>query len=233
MYCFNRSSRVLLLAVTVLCVGASAQNPAAEPPCTPPGSELCLRQDYRLHLSDVFAVELAFSPEYNQTVTVQPDGYVVLKEVGRVQAAGRTVTELQASVAKAYAGILNKPVVSIVLKDFFKPSFYASGEVGKPGRYELRSEVTLMQALSEAGGLLNERASKKQVVVFRPLGNGTYESHIIDVATLLKPKGVNGITEDVRVLPGDIIYVPQNRASKIKPYLPNASMGAYLAPSTF
>ena len=233
MYRADRSSRMLILAAALLCGGAAAQNPAAEPPCTPPGSELCLRQEYRLHLSDVFAVELAFSPEYNQTVTVQPDGYVVLQEVGRVQAAGRTVTELQASIAQVYSGILNKPVVSIVLKDFFKPSFYASGEVGKPGRYELRSEVTLMQALSEAGGLLNERASKKQVVVFRPLGNGTYESHIIDVATLLKPKGVNGITEDVRVLPGDIIYVPQNRASKIKPYLPNASMGAYLAPSTF
>ncbi len=233
MYRADRSSCVLILAAVVLCGVVAAQNPAAEPPCTPPSSDLCLRQDYRLHLSDVFEVELAFSPEYNQTVTVQPDGYVVLKEVGRVQAAGRTVTELQASIAKAYAGILNQPVVSIVLKDFFKPSFYASGEVGKPGRYELRSDVTLMQALSEAGGLLNERASKKQVVVFRPLGNGTYESHIIDVATLLKPKGVNGITEDVRVLPGDIIYVPQNRASKIKPYLPNASMGAYLAPSTF
>ena len=233
MYRANRSSWVLFLAAVLLRGGAAAQNPAAEPPCTPPGSDLCLRQDYRLHLSDVFAVELAFSSEYNQTVTVQPDGYVVLKEVGRVQAAGRTVTELQASIAKAYTGILNQPVVSIVLKDFFKPSFYASGEVGKPGRYELRSDVTLMQALSEAGGLLNERASKKQVVVFRPLGNGTYESHIVDVATLLKPKGVNSVTEDVRVLPGDIIYVPQNRASKIKPYLPNASMGAYLAPSTF
>ena len=230
-----RSPRLLalLLASAAMAISAAAQNPPAEPPCTPPGSELCLRQEYRLHLSDVFEIQLAFAPEYNQTVTVQPDGFIVLKEAGRVQAAGKTVTELQAAIAQAYTGILNKPVVSIILKDFFKPSFYASGEVGKPGRYELRSEVTLMQALSEAGGLLNERASKKQVVVFRPLGNGTYESHIIDVATLLKPKGVNGVTEDVRVLPGDIIYVPQNKASKIKPYLPNASMGAYLAPTTF
>lgn len=229
----NQFPRVLLLAASTLCGVASAQNPVAEPPCTPPGSELCLRQEYRLHLSDVFAIELAFSPEYNQTVTVQPDGYIVLKEVGRVQAAGKTVTELQAAIAQAYTGMLNKPVVSIVLKDFFKPSFYASGEVGKPGRYELRSEVTLMQALSEAGGLLNERANKKQVVVFRPLGNGTYESHVIDVASLLKPKAVNGVTEDVRVLPGDIIYVPQNKLSKVKPFLPNASMGAYLSPTVF
>ena len=233
MYVHPRCFVVLLLAAAAVPVVAAGQNPTAEPPCTPPGSELCLRQEYRLHLSDVFEVQLAFSPEYNQTVTVQPDGYIVLKEVGRIQAAGKTVTELQAAIAQAYTGILNKPVVSIVLKDFFKPSFYASGEVAKPGRYELRSDVTLMQALSEAGGLLNERASKKQVVVFRPLGNGTYESHIVDVAVLLKPKTANGITEDVRVLPGDIIYVPQNKASKIKPFLPNASMGAYLAPSTF
>lgn len=224
---------VLLFCSISLCRLMAAQNPAAEAPCTPPGSDLCLRQEYRLHLSDVFEVQFSFSPEYNQTVTVQPDGYVVLKEAGRLQAAGKTVTELQAAIAQAYTGILNRPAVSIILKDFFKPSFYASGEVGKPGRYELRSDVTLMQALSEAGGLLNERASKKQVVVFRPLGNGTYESHIINVATLLKPKSANAITEDVRVQPGDIIYVPQNKASKIKPFLPNASMGAYLAPNTF
>ena len=203
------------------------QNPSAEAPCTPPGSELCARQEYHIHLSDVMDIQLAFSPEYNQSVTVQPDGYVQLKEAGRVQAAGKTVSELQTSIAQAYTGILNKPVVSIVLKDFFKPSFYASGEVGHPGRYELRSEVTLMQALSEAGGLLNERASKKQVVIFRPQSNGTYESRVIDVAALLKPKPT---TEDVRVLPGDIIYVPQNKASKIKPYLPTPSAGAFISP---
>ncbi len=229
----NRLLLAFIVATAASPWRAVAQNPVTEPPCTPPGSELCLRQQYHLHLSDVFEVQLAFSPEYNQTVTVQPDGYIVLKEAGRVQAAGKTVTELQAAIAQGYTGILNKPVVSIILKDFFKPSFYASGEVGKPGRYELRSEVTLMQALSEAGGLLNERASKKQVVVFRPLGNGTYESHIIDVAALLKPKAVNGVTEDVRVLPGDIIYVPQNKASKIKPYLPSASAGAFISPTAF
>ena len=224
----NRSQTVVTaLLWTLGLTWSHAQNPAAETPCTPPGSELCARQEYRIHLSDVFDVQLAFSPEYNQSLTVQPDGYVQLKEVGRIQAAGKTVTELQSAIAQAYTGILNKPVVSIVLKDFFKPSFYASGEVGHPGRYELRSEVTLMQALSEAGGLLNERASKKQVVIFRPQGNGTYESRVIDVAALLKPKPT---TEDVRVLPGDIIYVPQNKASKVKPYLPTPSAGAFLSP---
>ncbi len=220
-------------AVTVCLVWVAAslaahgQNPTAEAPCTPPGSDLCARQAYHIHLSDVLDVQLAFSPEYNQTLTVQPDGYVQLKEVGRIQAAGKTVTELQAGIAQAYTGILNKPNVTIVLKDFFKPSFYASGEVGHPGRYELRSEVTLMQALSEAGGLLNERASKKQVVIFRPQGDGTYESHVVNVADLLKPKST---TEDVRVLPGDIIYVPQNKASKIKPYIPTPSAGAFITP---
>lgn len=218
------------LAWTAAGAIAFGQNPVAEAPCTPPGSDLCARQEYRIHLSDVFEVQLAFAPEYNQTLTVQPDGYVQMKEVGRVQAAGKTVNELQTSIAQAYVGILNKPSVSIVLKDFFKPSFYASGEVGHPGRYELRSEVTLMQALSEAGGLLNERASKKQVVLFRPQGNGTYESRVIDVAALLKPKPT---TEDVRVLPGDIIYVPQNKFSKVKPFLPNATAGAFLSPTTF
>jgi polysaccharide export outer membrane protein len=121
-------------------------------------------------------------------------------------------------------------VVSVLLEDFLKPSFYASGEVGKPGRYEILSNITLMQAISEAGGLLNERASKKQIVVFRPQGNGTYEAKVINFKRMLNAKGP---AEDYAVLPGDVVYVPQNRISKMQRYLPVPSVGTYVGPGAF
>lgn len=97
-----------------------------------------------------------------------------------------------------------------------------------PGRYEILSDITLIQALSEAGGLLNDRASKKQVIVFRPQGNGTYESKVIDFKQMLKAKVPQ---EDYAILPGDVIYVPQNRYSKVQRYIPTANIGTYVGPT--
>jgi polysaccharide export outer membrane protein len=224
------------IVIFPLMLPAIARPQASAPiPLTTPASTAKSVQpppDYRLNLSDTLDIQMPFSPEYNETTTVQPDGRISLREAQPIQVSGKTVPEVEALIVQAYAGVLNKPQVSILLKDFLKPSYYASGEIGRPGRYELRSNVTLLQALSEAGGMLNERASKKEVVIFRPQGNGTFEPHVVDVKNLLSAKAAH---EDYPILPGDIIYVPQNRMSKIQKYIPTANMGmgAYLTPAAF
>ena len=186
--------------------------------------------DYHLHLSDRIELQFPFSPDYNETVIVQPDGRISLREVNPIEVVGRTVPEVQGLIQQAYSGILHEPRVSLTLKEFQLPSFYASGEVGRPGRYELHNEITLLEAISEAGGMLNERARKKEIVVFRPQGNGTYESRIVDLKKMLAAKGVE---EDFAIAPGDIIYVPQNRMSKVQRYLPSTNVGTYVAPGLF
>jgi polysaccharide export outer membrane protein len=220
----------LLPLVIPTCVRSQTTPPGPKLPSVP---ALAIRQgpaDYRLHLSDKLEIQMPFSAQYNETVTVQPDGRISLREVEPVRVLGKTLPEAEALIAEAYRGILNKPVVSVLLQDFLKPSFYATGEIGHPGRYEILTEITLIQALSEAGGLLNERASKKQIVVFRPQGNGTYESKVIDFKLMLEAKGPE---EDYAILPGDVIYVPQNHMSKIQRYIPTANIGTYLGPGTF
>jgi polysaccharide export outer membrane protein len=183
--------------------------------------------EYRLHLSDKLEIQMPFSSTYDETTTVQPDGRISLREAEPVEVLGKTLAETEAIVAAAYKGVLKNPVVSVQLREFLKPSFYASGEVGRPGRYEILSDITLLQAISEAGGLLNERASKREVVVFRPLGNGTYMPKVIDIKHLLNAKAPE---EMYAILPGDVIYVPQNRMSKIQRYIPTSSMGTYVGP---
>jgi polysaccharide export outer membrane protein len=209
-------------------VGVHAQTTRTTPSTSTP--ELATRQspaDYRLHLSDKVDIQMPFSPEYNETTTVQPDGRISLREAEPVKVLGKTLPETEVLIAAAYSGVLKNPVVSVLLKDFLKPSFYASGEVGRPGRYEILSDITLMQAISEAGGLLNERARKKEIVVFRPQGDGTYAPRVIDVKQMLNTKSP---AEDFAILPGDVIYVPQNRMSKIQRYIPTPSIGTYLGP---
>src|ERR1700733_7431781 len=73
---------------------------------------------YRLRRGDTFDLDFALSPEFNQTVAVQPDGYVTLKEAGSIFVEGQTVPELTETVKVAYAKTLHDPVITIALKDF-------------------------------------------------------------------------------------------------------------------
>jgi polysaccharide export outer membrane protein len=182
---------------------------------------------YRLQLSDTVDISFPFSPEYNQTASIQPDGRIALKEAAPVQASGTSLEELNERVVLAYKGILKDPEVHVTLKEFQRPSFYASGEIGRPGRYELRAKTTLIQALSEAGGLLNERAKRTEVVILRPRPDGTYVPTVYDVKALLNTKAP---IEDVLIHPGDIINVPQNKFSKVSRFIPTANLGATVAP---
>lgn len=184
---------------------------------------------YRLRRGDSFDLDLAFSPEFNQTVSVQPDGYVSLKGVGSIFVEGQTVPELTAALKTAYATILHDPVIAISLKDFEKPYFIASGQVQKPGKYDLRSDLTVTEAVAIAGGF-NDKAKHSQVVLFRPVPGGGYEAKLLNIKKLLATRN---LSEDVQLQPGDMLYVPQSAYSKIRPFLPTSSMGAYATPAVF
>src|SRR6202521_2175589 len=108
---------------------------------------------YRLCKSDVVTISFTFSPEFDQTVSVQPDGYIALRGGKQLAAEGITVAELQEGIGRAYAGVLHDPEVSIELKDFDKPYFIVAGEVNHQGKYELRSDTTVTEAVAIAGGM--------------------------------------------------------------------------------
>jgi polysaccharide export outer membrane protein len=184
---------------------------------------------YRLCKSDVVAIHFTFSPEFDQTVSVQPDGYIALRGLKQLSAEGVTVPELQDAIGRAYAGVLHDPEVSIVLQDFDKPYFIVAGEVNHQGKYELRSDITVTEALAVAGGL-TPRAKHSQVVLFRRVSDDLVESRLLDVKAMLKARTLG---EDIHLRPGDLLFVPQNLISKIKQYLPTSSLSMYASPAQF
>src|SRR5215471_16133335 len=121
---------------------------------------------YQLKSGDTIDLTFPYVPEFNQTVTIQPDGYVTLRAAGDIRAAGLSLPELKKGIESKYSGILRDPAVSIEIKDFEKPFFLAQGEVQKPGKYELRSDIKLSEAVAIAGGL-NSSAKHSQVLLFR------------------------------------------------------------------
>lgn len=183
---------------------------------------------YQLHKSDSFDVSFTFSPEFNQTVTVGPDGYVTFKEIGSLHVEGETIPQLTETLTKIYSKILHEPVIAISLKDFDKPYFIASGEINKPGKYELREPLTVTQAVAIAGGF-NKNSKHSQVVLFHPTQDGVFEAKLLNVKKLLASRNLN---EDIRLQPGDLVYVPQNRISKIGRFMPSSAVGAYYNPAT-
>lgn len=184
---------------------------------------------YRLSKSDIVDVNFTFSPDFNQTLTVQPDGFVALKGAGALLVEGLTLPEAQEALVGAYRSFLREPEITVTLKDFDKPYFLASGEVARPGKYELRGDLTVAEAVAIAGGL-TQQARHSQVVVFRRISAYVAESHVIDLKRMLD---AHDLHEDFHLQPGDFVYVPQSRVSKIRKFVPTNSMSWYVNPLQF
>ena len=183
---------------------------------------------YRLQPGDTFDLSFEYSPEFNQQVTVQPDGFVTLREIGDVYVGGQTFPEVGVTLSQKYSEILYQPKVTVMPRDIQKRYFVAAGEVAKPGRYELRGDTTVEQALAMAGGLSQDRAKHSQVVLFRREGDTFALGRVVDIKKMQKTRDLR---EDLFLKPGDLIFVPQNTLSKVKPFIPIPGIGISMMPS--
>lgn len=185
------------------------------------GSDLHKREwRYRVHPSDILELTFKLTPEFNQTVTVQPDGNIALRDIGDLKVAGQTLPELIESIKAAYSKILLDPMISVDPKDFEKPYFVVDGQVGKPGKFDWRGDVTLTQAIAIAGGF-TDNAKHSQVLLFRRVSDEWAEAKLINVKQMLHE---GNLREDPILQPGDMLYVPKNMISKIKPWIPTTGL---------
>ena len=184
---------------------------------------------YQIRPGDSFDLNFEYTPELNQTVVVQPDGFVTLREIGDVQVAGLTVPDLTHRLTTSYAKQLHDPVITVILKDFDKPYFIANGQVSKPGKYELRADTTLTEGIAIAGGFM-ESSKHSQVVLFRRVNDDLVEARLLNLKKMLKQ---NNLKEDAHLRPGDLVYVPQNVISKISRFLTKPAVSMYMNSSQF
>jgi polysaccharide biosynthesis/export protein len=160
---------------------------------------------YQLRSGDVLELSFPFVPDFNQTMTVQPDGFITLRALGDLRVEGTTVPELTDTLRARYSSILRDPVITIELKDFEKPYFIVAGEVERPGKYDLRGETTLTQAVAVAGGL-KERAKHSRAVLFQRQPAGDFKATKLDLNKMLKRADLNA---DLRLQPGDLVFIPR------------------------
>jgi polysaccharide biosynthesis/export protein len=181
---------------------------------------------YVLQAGDVLEIQYRYTPEFNQTLTVQPDGFISLQIGGDVKVSGRNLEEVRQLILAKSQTRLASPELTIVLREFQKPYVVVAGEVAQPGKFELREKLTAIQAVLLAGGF-KDSAKSSQILVFRKLNADTAEVRSLNFKTL---KTTGDLENDLTLQPGDMILVPRNRISKIERFVRVASMAAFLRP---
>lgn len=180
---------------------------------------------YRICRDDVLTLTFPIAPEFNQKLTVMPDGYVNLQGAGSVYILGLTVPETVAVLKKAYTGILHDPMIDVDLTDFQRAYFVVLGQVGKPGQYDLRYDTTITQAIAVAGGFAP--TAKTQLLLYHPISASTMEVKKLNIKDILNGKNVD---EQVHVSPGDMIFVPEKAITNFRKYVPY-TIGAGVYPT--
>ena len=210
----------LILLITVTLVVVRAQD------LRPPRLTTVTQDRYRLQPGDVLEVQYRYSPEFNQTVTVQPDGYITVEIGGDLKVAGFTIEETRQAILRQASKRLQDPVATIVLKEFQKPYFVVAGQVATPGKIEMRERVTAIQAIMLAGGM-KETAKSSQVVVFRKINSDMAEVKLLNLKSVRR---TSDLENDLTLQAGDMVFVPRDRISKIERFMKLASVAAFMAP---
>lgn len=161
---------------------------------------------YRIQLGDGLDVKFYRAPELDSELIVRPDGMISLPLLDDVQAAGHTPQTLSDELERRYGSELYNPSVTVAVTEFAGQRVYVGGQVESPGEYELPPGMTLMQAISKAGGFRDD-ARKAQTILIRREGDGPPRGTSIDLAMV--ESGLHpGV--DVELAPYDIVHVPRS-----------------------
>jgi polysaccharide export outer membrane protein len=167
------------------------------------GGETGVGDKYVIGPTDVLEVNVWREPSLSRTVPVRPDGKISLPLLDDVEAAGLTPLQLKATLETGLARFVENPTVSVSVQEIQSKNIYILGKVNAPGQYSLRQGLTVLQALSLAGGLA-EWADEGDIVILRQEA-GKQRRIEFDYKSASKGKRLE---ENILLQPGDTIIVP-------------------------
>ncbi len=194
----------LLLVAGLVQGSTAAPLPIAAAPATPaPKASPTAPDNYVLAPGDQIEINIFGEPDLTRTVAIKPDGVIALPLVNQVKASGKTAAQLEAELTRLYSKYLRKPSVSIIVRQFRMDRIYVMGEVSRPGRYDLTDDMTVLDALTLAGGP-SDRGNLDGLQVGR-IENGKSKTIPIKADQLVQSKG----GQNLKLQNGDLIYVPR------------------------
>ncbi len=163
-----------------------------------------------LGTGDVLDFKFFYNPELNDNQTVRPDGKVTLQLVGEVMAQGKAPLELQDEITKLYASQLRRPEATVIVRSLANRRVYVGGFVRNPMLIEMKTRMTALEAIIQAGGFDMWRAEVRNVVIIRHKDNKRYGC-ALDFSDELQ--GKEG--QPFYLEPLDIVYVPRTTISAV------------------
>ena len=144
--------------------------------------------------------------EEKKGIIIRPDGKVTIPLIGEVKASGRTVLELDRIITERLKPYTPDPEVTVILTGMAhnKNKVYVHGEVGSPGLYPVAGEMSVFKALAMAGLPTKDATLSERIYLYRNTSHGR------EIIPLTAKGLINKLNlQDIRVYPGDIVYVPR------------------------
>jgi polysaccharide biosynthesis/export protein len=192
-----------LLIVIMMCsmIGCVKEQINYKVDMVPPG-------EFLLGPEDVLIVTIWKNQDLSREMVIRPDGMISMPLIGDVPAANMTANNLAKRIGDRLTEYMASPIVSVQLKEVNSYFIYVMGEVGKPGKYPLKSYANVMQGISLAGGF-TVFAKKNGIKVLRVTTNGSSEKHQIEIPVqyddILRGNAMPG---NFYLRSGDVIVVP-------------------------
>ena len=153
--------------------------------------------------NDVLDINVWKEPEISRKVPVRPDGKISLPLINDIQAAGLTPMQLQSQISDKLKKFLTEPQVTVIVSEINSRRIYILGEVLRPGAFPLLPNMTILQALTAAGGF-TQFANTSKVRVLRT-ENGKQASFYFNYKEVVMGKNIQ---QNIVLAPGDSIVVP-------------------------
>jgi polysaccharide biosynthesis/export protein len=203
--------RVLAASLLFLAAasGASAQVPSARG-AVPQARAAALANsnaldtaaEYQIGPEDVLDISVWKNPELSRTVPVRPDGKVSLPLLNDFKAAGLTPSDLREQLVSRLSDFVPTPEVSVIVREVHSRKVAVVGAVKTAGRYELKSPMTVLEAIALAQGF-TDFAARDRIVVLRQSGGTTTR-----IPFNYRKIADGAEQENFFVRPGDIVVVP-------------------------
>jgi len=168
-----------------------------------PSATLAVDSDYKIGPQDVIRIDVWKEPDISRTIPVRPDGKISVPLLNDVQASGLTAMQLGASLREGLSKYLTNPQVTVTVTEINSRRVYLTGEVNRPGALPLLPNMTVLQALSSAGGF-TQFAKLKSIYIMRT-ENGKQVKHPFNYKEVVKG---NLSEQNILLQPGDVIVIP-------------------------
>ena len=166
-------------------------------------------QEYEVGEGDLLDITVYDNPDLTSEVRVSGEGMITVPLIGEISVKSLTATEIGKKLAGLFAeGYIKNPQVSIFIKEYKSKKVTTLGEFSKPGLIEMRGNATLMEVISNAGGITPD-AGETLFIQRNAVKGGTEQSDNIISIDLTKLLEGSGTTSNIPVLDGDSIYIPK------------------------